>query len=163
MPPFRLAGRSGGQDCSLIKKRTIFASYDNYQNRMKKLLFILAALLTLGTAAAMAQARRSDTAVRALQEDPTRAGNNLNSYEFFPIRDTPAPRGYKPVYVSHYGRHGSRSNWGGSAYLGVIAVLEQGQAAGILTPAGEELLTGARKVLAGWDGMDGRLSQRGVR
>ena len=143
--------------------RTIFASYDNYQNRMKKLLFILAALLTLGTAAAIAQTRRSDTAVRALQEDPTRAGNNLNSYEFFPIRDTPAPRGYKPVYVSHYGRHGSRSNWGGSAYLGVIAVLEQGQAAGILTPAGEELLTGARKVLAGWDGMDGRLSQRGVR
>ena len=147
----------------MIKKRTIFASYDNYQIRMKKLLFILAALLTLGTAAAIAQTRRSDTAVRALQEDPTRAGNNLNSYEFFPIRDTPAPRGYKPVYVSHYGRHGSRSNWGGSAYQGVIAVLEQGQAAGILTPAGEELLTGARKVLAGWDGMDGRLSQRGVR
>ena len=130
---------------------------------MKKILFVLTALLTLGVAAAVAQPHRSETAVRALQEDRTRAGNNLNSYEFFPIRDTPAPAGYKPVYVSHYGRHGSRSNWGGTAYLGVIGILEQGQAAGILTPEGEMVLSGARKVLAGWDGMDGRLSQRGVR
>ena len=77
---------------------------------MKRILFVLTALLTLGTAAAVAQPHRSEMAVRALQEDRTRAGNNLNSYEFFPIRDTPAPAGYKPVYVSHYGRHGSRSN-----------------------------------------------------
>ena len=130
---------------------------------MKKILFVLTALLTLGTAAAVAQPHRSETAVQALQEDRTRAGNNLNSYEFFPIRDTPAPAGYKPVYVSHYGRHGSRSNWGGTAYEGVIAVMERGKAAGILTPEGEMLLSGARKVLAGWDGMDGRVSQRGVR
>ena len=130
---------------------------------MKKLLFVLTALLTLGAAAALAQPHRSEAAVRALMEDNTRAGNNTNSYEFFPLRDTPAPRGYKPFYVSHYGRHGSRSNWGGTAYEGVIAVLEQGRAAGILTPGADSLLVAARAVLAGWDGMDGRLSRRGVR
>ena len=130
---------------------------------MKKRLLVLMALLTLGAAAALAQPHRSEAAVRALMEDNTRAGNNTNSYEFFPIRDTPAPRGYKPFYVSHYGRHGSRSNWGGTAYQGVIAVLEQGQAAGILTPGADSLLVAARAVLAGWDGMDGRLSRRGVR
>ena len=130
---------------------------------MKKLLFVLTAFLGLAAASALAQVHQSSAAVQALQEDRTRAGNNLNSYEFFPIKDTKAPAGYKPFYVSHYGRHGSRSDWGGNAFLGVIAVMEQGQAKGILTPDGEMLLEGARKVLAGWDGMDGRLSQRGVR
>ena len=130
---------------------------------MKKLLFVFTAFLGLAAASALAQVHQSPAAVKALQEDRTRAGNNLNSYEFFPIQDTKAPAGYKPFYVSHYGRHGSRSDWGGNAFLGVIAVMEQGQAKGILTPDGEMLLEGARKVLAGWDGMDGRLSQRGVR
>ena len=130
---------------------------------MKRLLLVFTAFLGLAAASAFAQVHQSPAAVKALQEDRTRAGNNLNSYEFFPIQDTKAPAGYKPFYVSHYGRHGSRSDWGGSAFLGVIAVMEQGQAKGILTPDGEMLLEGARKVLAGWDGMDGRLSQRGVR
>ncbi len=129
---------------------------------MKRNLF-LAALLALCAVAGYAQPHRSEAAVRALLEDNTRAGNNTNSYEFHPIRDTRPPRGYRPFYISHYGRHGSRSNWGGTAYQGVIAVLEQGQAAGILTPGGDSLLVAARAVLAGWDGMDGRLSQRGVR
>ena len=85
---------------------------------MKKLLFVLTAFLGLAAAAALAQVHQSPAAVQALQEDRTRAGNNLNSYEFFPIKDTKAPAGYKPFYVSHYGRHGSRSDWGGNAFLG---------------------------------------------
>ena len=130
---------------------------------MKKTIAIFAALLTLGLAAALAQPHRSEAAVRALQEDLTRAGNNTNSYEFFPVHDTKAPRGYKPFYISHYGRHGSRSNWGAAAYEGLIATLEQGQAAGLLTPAGEQTLVAARRVLESYGGMDGRLQQRGVR
>ena len=130
---------------------------------MKKLMLVLSALSALALTSALAQPHRSEAAVRALQEDLTRAGNNTNSYEFFPIQDTKAPKGYKPFYISHYGRHGSRSNWGGYAYEGLIATLEQGQAAGILTPGGEQTLVAARRVLAGYDGMDGRLQQRGVR
>jgi len=130
---------------------------------MKKTILIIFAVLGIAAAGAKAQPYKSEMAVRALQEDRTRAGNNLNSYEFHEIKDTKPPKGYKPFYVSHYGRHGSRSNWGGSAYEGVISVLEAGKAMGILTPDGEMVLEGARKVMAGWDGMDGRLSQRGAR
>ena len=129
---------------------------------MRKPILFLIALLALTTTLA-AQPKRSEIAVRALMEENSRAGNNLNSYEFYPLQDTPAPKGYKPVYISHYGRHGSRSNWGGKAYLGVIGVLEAAQHEGILSADGEMLLKGARDVLAGWDGMDGRLSQRGSR
>ena len=109
------------------------------------------------------QGHRSEAAVRAIMEDNTRAANNHNSYEFFPLSDTPAPKGYKPFYISHYGRHGSRSAWGGDPYEYVIGILEQGQAAGLLTPGGDSLLIAARKVLASYDGMDGRLTPRGAR
>ena len=130
---------------------------------MKRILILLAVLLTCSAALALAQPRKSDIAVRALMEDPTRAGNNTNSYEFFPLSDTPAPKGYKPFYISHYGRHGSRSNWGGTSYESLIKTLEAGQAAGLLTRGGDSLLVAARAVLANYDGMDGRLSQRGAR
>ena len=129
---------------------------------MKKCLFLLAALLAL-PAAVPAQPHRSEAAVRALLAEPTRAGNNLNSYEFFELKDTPAPKGYTPFYISHYGRHGSRSNWGGKAYEDLIRTLEVGKGLGILTPGGDSLRVAARKVLEIYDGMDGRLSQRGVR
>ena len=127
-----------------------------------KQITLLAALL-ISVTAAFAQPHRSEAAVRALMEDPSRAGNNTNSYEFREIHDTKPPKGYKPFYISHYGRHASRSNWGGKAYEDLIAVLEEGQRQGILTPGGDTLLAATRLVLANYNGMDGRLSQRGVR
>jgi len=130
---------------------------------MKTRSLILAALLLLCASAAPAQPWRSEAAVRALQAEPTRAGNNLNSYEFCELKDTPAPKGYTPFYISHYGRHGSRSNWGGKDYEDLIRTLEVGKGLGILTPGGDSLRVAARKVLESYDGMDGRLSQRGAR
>ena len=56
---------------------------------------MMAAML-LSLAAGYAQSHRSEAAVRALMEDPSRAGNNTNSYEFHEIRDTKPPKGYKP-------------------------------------------------------------------
>ncbi|MBR6457118.1 MAG: hypothetical protein IKS71_00840 [Bacteroidales bacterium] len=128
-----------------------------------KRLFLGFALLWVFCGSAFAQVHRSEAAVKAILEDNTRAANNHNSYEFFPVSDTPAPKGYKPFYISHYGRHGSRSAWGGDAYKYVIGILEQGQAAGLLTPGGDSLLVAARKVLEAYNGMDGRLTPRGVR
>ena len=128
---------------------------------MKRLTFLLA--LSIFVTTAFAQSHQSEAAVRALKEDPTRAGNNTNSYEFKEISDTKPPKGYKPFYISHYGRHGSRSNWGGSSYENVIAVLDTAKQLGILTPGGDSLLVAARKVLASYDGMDGRLTQKGGR
>ena len=130
---------------------------------MRKWKPLSAVLLVLSATVVLAQPHRSEAAVRALQAEPSRAGNNLNSYEFPEIRDTPAPKGYTPFYISHYGRHGSRSNWGGKAYEDLIRTLEVGRGLGILTPGGDSLEVAARKVLAIYDGMDGRLSQRGVR
>jgi len=103
------------------------------------------------------------TAVEKLKENILRAGVNTHSYEFGKIVDTPAPSGYKPFYITHYGRHGSRSNWGSYSYDNVIRVLTQAKETGILSPSGDSLLVEAKAVLEGYNGMDGRLTPRGVR
>ncbi len=53
---------------------------------------------------------------------------------------TPAPKGYEPFYMSHYGRHGSRwLIWEGDYRL-PITTLKSAREAGKLTPLGEETL-----------------------
>lgn len=130
---------------------------------MKKLFpFILAASI-MSSLPLAAQDHISNEAAKLLREDPTRAGNNTNSFEFTPIKETPAPKGYKPFYISHMGRHGSRSNWGSHSYDYVIGVLTKAKEANILTPSGDSLLNEAIMVKESYNGMDGHISPRGVR
>lgn len=49
-----------------------------------------------------------------------------------------APKGYKPFYISHYGRHGSRTAWNGATYTLVHNVFSKAHDSGNLTPKGEE-------------------------
>lgn len=130
---------------------------------MRKILPFLSAIALLASAVCYAQIPQSAKAAGLLREDPTRAGVNTNSYEFFPIVDTPAPKGYKAFYVSHYGRHGSRSNWGDASYRNVIETMKKAKEAGIITAEGEALMHEAQAVLDNYNGMDGRLTYRGER
>ena len=57
-----------------------------------------------------------------------------------PKASTPAPKGYEPVYISHYGRHGSRYAYTEKAYTVLLEMLSEGQKAGNLTPYAEKLL-----------------------
>ena len=94
--------------------------------------------------------------IQMLREDPDRAGVNTHPYEFREVQTTPAPKGYKPVYISHYGRHGSRVNWECSNYIYVIDILENADDAGILTQEGKELLQEAQTVSQVHRGADGK-------
>ena len=61
---------------------------------------------------------------------------------------SPAPQGYEPFYISHYGRHGSRwltSDW---QYTDVLKVLEKADRYNQLTPKGKELLSQLRDFYA---------------
>ena len=53
---------------------------------------------------------------------------------------TPAPKGYEPYYMSHYGRHGSRWLISDNSYTGPRDVLREAKEQGKLTPLGEETL-----------------------
>ena len=126
---------------------------------MKKLL-TLAALALMSLAAA---AQSETPVVQFLKEDVRRAAFNTHSYEFHPLKDTPAPKGYKPFYISHYGRHGSRSDWGGPQYKLVRDLLAKADEQHILTPAGDSLMHEAALIYELHNGMDGRLTPRGVK
>jgi endonuclease/exonuclease/phosphatase family metal-dependent hydrolase len=53
---------------------------------------------------------------------------------------TPVPKGYEAVYISHYGRHGSRYAYTGDAYSILLNMLAEGRREGNLTARGESLL-----------------------
>lgn len=53
---------------------------------------------------------------------------------------TPAPRGYKPFYISHYGRHGSRFHSKPSMYNAPFLTLLEADSLGKLTPKGKEVM-----------------------
>lgn len=70
------------------------------------------------------------------------AGGNYYSYpwtEVTPPAQTPAPDGYMPFHIEHYGRHGSRWLIGDYSYDVSYDVMKKAKDAGKLTPLGEEV------------------------
>ena len=61
---------------------------------------------------------------------------------------SPAPRGYKPFYISHYGRHGSRYAWNDDTYTLIRDVFKKAEEKDVLTPYGKEF---ARKYMDFWE------------
>ena len=121
---------------------------------MHKLNLLLAGAVLLGCSTAPAG--------QAQIQDPDRWGVSTHCYEFHPETDTPAPSGYKLVYLSHYGRHGSRTGMKvGDTYDRVLAVLEEAEAQQLLTAQGDSLLREVRQVNSCFDGMEGRLTRIG--
>ncbi|MBO6169409.1 MAG: hypothetical protein J6O51_05495 [Bacteroidales bacterium] len=129
---------------------------------MRRILTVITSVL-LTFAFAYGQGGFEPSLMEAFKDDPTRSATNHRPYEPGDMHDTQPPAGFKAFYISHYGRHGSRHSWGGSYYDLIIGSLEKADSLGILTPEGRAVLEQTIRVNRAWDGMDGRLSQRGVR
>ena len=76
---------------------------------------------------------------------------------------TPAPRGYKPFYISHLGRHGSRLQGKEGIYKRPLRWLEKADSLGVLTAEGREALAAVRTLAADAEGRVGELSPVGER
>ena len=98
-----------------------------------------------------------------ISQDPSRAANNLHSYEFHPVVDTPAPEGFVPVYISHYGRHGSRHDISSTSCDRALSLLQKVDSLGGLTEEGRALLEDVRVMAREHVGMGGELTPRGGR
>ncbi len=59
---------------------------------------------------------------------------------------TPAPEGYAPFHIEHYGRHGSRWLLDDKDYARPVAYLDSADQQGALTPRGKELLAQLKKI-----------------
>lgn len=101
---------------------------------MKK--WLLAAVATLFIVTLHAQ-----TAYNEIHENVLLSASNYMAYPGPVQRDlTPAPRGYKPFYISHYGRHGSRFHTKPSIYNNPYIVLAKADSLGKLTPTGRDVM-----------------------
>ena len=98
----------------------------------KRMLAIMA-FSTL-TIAACAQGAN---ALDQLKANPRKAYGTDYPYEFTTQKLTKAPRGYKPFYISHYGRHGSRYYWNALLYRELDSLLTFAHQRQLLTAEGE--------------------------
>ena len=102
---------------------------------MKSKALIAICLLCCGTATAQ-------TAQEELKDNRYLSGSNYLDYDrqlsTTPL--TPAPKGYEPFYMSHYGRHGSRWLIGEGDYTTPLNILRDAHQAGKLTAEGEAVL-----------------------
>ena len=111
---------------------------------MKKLMPLFAGLLSC----LLLQAQQYDV-VEKVQADIRKAYGMEGPHrldEFGTL--SPAPRGYKPFYISHYGRHGSRYAWNDDTYTLIRDVFKKAEEKDVLTPYGKEF---ARKYMDFWE------------
>ncbi len=121
-------------------------------------------ILTLGIASVMSIPVGAKTPKYA---DVTthQAGGNYYCYPWLdeaPPAQTPAPAGYEPFHLEHYGRHGSRWHIGYKLFDRSYEILDKAREAGKLTPLGEKTYQAIKKIREDAQGRDGELSDKGA-
>ena len=81
----------------------------------------------------------SQSVKEELYADHRKMGDNHLVYQVPTEKYTPAPKGYKPVYISHYGRHGSRYHWSADDYKYFNDLFKKADSAGVLTDFGKSV------------------------
>ncbi len=123
---------------------------------MKRVVALLI-LITSSLTIAIAQTSREE-----VMADINRAGGVYLGYPAPTADYTPAPKGYEPFYISHYGRHGSRYMIKDVQYDYPVSVLNKAHAAGKLTPLGEDVRSRVLKIYIIAERRGGELTQKGV-
>ena len=125
---------------------------------MKRIIYLVLPALMLSLAAT------AQTSKKEILQDLGKTGA---SYYAYPgprqMALTPAPEGYKPFYISHYGRHGSRYVSDNKYYTRAIAALDSAAHLGLLTERGGEVLAILRTGYADAFNRDGDLTDLGAR
>ena len=132
---------------------------------MKRMITSFVLVLTVLTVAGQGvQPSAGDNAVlNELRNDLRKSYGNDYPYSYAPVKLTKSPRGYKPFYISHYARHGSRYYWSERLYKELDTLLTVASQRHQLTAEGEafckrfmearkELMTGATELTQlGWE------------
>ena len=73
-----------------------------------------------------------------VKANPQKSYGTDYPYTFDAPALTKAPKGYKPFYISHYARHGSRYYWNNSLYLELDTIMTEAHEKGLLNAEGEK-------------------------
>ncbi|MBQ3766716.1 MAG: hypothetical protein II874_08280 [Bacteroidales bacterium] len=124
---------------------------------MKRLYSVLLGLIVLGWTAG-AQTSREEL----LSHMELAAGNYAN----YPVPTgslTPAPEGYEPFYISHYGRHGARYMTSDRHYRRLLHQLDTARSLDLLTAYGKDVRRRIRVAAADARERAGELTELGAR
>lgn len=94
---------------------------------------------------------------------PEKAGGIYLAYPVTADSLPTVPQGYKTVYISHYGRHGSRWAINGKTYSRGLATLSKALEDNNLTPEGKRVKSMVEKCAANAEGHLGELTAMGQR
>lgn len=122
----------------------------------KKLLLLLLTVASVPTLSA--RDLRTEIA-----KDPSKAAGYYTPYSFDGTKLTPSPKGYEPVYISHYGRHGSRWMTYEEDYTNVLDIFDKAASEDALTPRGKEIHTRVKAIAEDGKFRAGSLSPLGFR
>ena len=114
-------------------------------------------LIIIPFLSASAQQTRTEIA-----KDQRLAAANYRDYPTPTKALTPAPTGYQPFYISHYGRHGSRWLIGPNAFDKPYAALTKADSLGKLTPRGCEVLATVKAMRDNGRSREGELTPLGA-
>ena len=101
---------------------------------MRRFIAFILAGMALAAVPASAQ-----TIKEAVYADLNKAGGVYYMYEFKEHKVAPPPKGYPPVYLSHYGRHGARYLLNDTQYERSLGVLRAAHEQNALTEVGERI------------------------
>ncbi|MDE5882752.1 MAG: histidine phosphatase family protein, partial [Muribaculaceae bacterium] len=100
---------------------------------------------------------------RQFKSAPGKSGGIYYAYPYTTDSIPKFPEGYEPVYISHYGRHGSRWAINEKQYPLVLDILTEQQQLGNLTREGEEVMHKVKIIADHAKGHAGELSPLGQR
>ena len=96
--------------------------------------------ITSANDASNATAARPQSAVRETVAADWIKSSGLDAvYDFDAVSPAACPKGYKPFYISHYGRHGSRYAYARETYTDLLEMLQKAEQEGNITEYGKAL------------------------
>ncbi|MFA5848398.1 MAG: histidine-type phosphatase [Bacteroidales bacterium] len=125
---------------------------------MNQLKFSVAVLFLLFPTLVQAQTTKEE-----FLSDINHASGIYQIYNYVSAPATPAPKGYKPFYVSHYGRHGSRWIQTPESYTSPQNILNEAHKANKLSALGESLYEKVTLAAKDAEGRYGDLTPLGVK
>ena len=132
------------------------------QTVVKSNLFLHVALLTLACGFLPLEEVDAQRPREEIKANPNLCANNYRDYPVPTAKLTPAPKGYEPFYISHYGRHGSRWQIGKNAFNKPYYTLNRADSLGKLTARGKEVFTLVKAMRQQGMSREGELTQLGA-
>lgn len=121
---------------------------------MNRISLIAIGVLCLATA-------QAQTTKEEMIANLHKTGGNNMVYQPELKPQTAAPKGYKPFYISHYGRHGSRYHYSGFDYSILQRMMKSAYDANALTDAGKDLYDRVNRLCEDGINRAGDLTQTG--